>query len=446
MAIETAMGTLEAGATTAEQQATQSAPSAQDLISHVINTRLAMLGGGGGLTTGPTMGTPALPLPPMNPAMPGIPQGNFQSTGEMKRAEQQHLFQSLGSIVNSAVQRHYQQKVQKLGQNVELLMNAVRGYNEGKSTSNQDMMSHNAAIINKLMSDEATAKGLAKAFNVDLNPMEEKKKNKKQTPEADAVRQAFQKDMQDFQKKRAAGDKTALSPQAGAMMRSVPQTLQADPRMAAITELVKNKVLPSGDEELKANVDIVKTIQHAANVGLTNDTKEKIARGIVDARDRATQGLMWRTVVNNLGAGARTDVLAAAVRYRADKMLSGVLDRNKTIKAGIDAKGDTKESKALKTTSEILNTQAATLKAELADATKRKDYAAVAAVTKKIEQLEKSQQVLAGEMGKIAGIDPSQISDVVTLDQQQLDELQGLFKDSEQEVEEEEKKGDEENK
>lgn len=403
-----------------------------DLITNILRSKT---GEGGGLVFGPTAGQPSMPLPPPQINQPGIPQGNFGSTGERKRAEQQALFSSIGNILKTATQRHYEQKVQKMSKDFEVLMGAMNGYNEAKLAGNNNAMQHNANIINQIMSDPKKAKELAKAFDVNLNPMagEGKGEKKKQNPANDALKQAFQKDMQDFQQK-----KTMLSPQANAFIRGLPQQAQADPRLAIMEQLTKSGVLPKGGEILKAQTDLAKIIEHAKTAGLNRENKLDLAKMLVDAKDRQTQAMVWRGMMQAASARDRAEIMAEAMKYRADKMYKGIID-NPHWKAlqehykAQDAKGGDKTSKAIRLLMDGVNSQLKTLNSEIAAAKAAKDTKKLGELQQKLQEVQNMQQLVITQAGQNIGIDPSQITSIPGLDENEVEGLLGLFKDSENE-------------
>ena len=422
MAIETAMGTLEAAGTGALQQAQQMPqvnPAA--ILNSLINSRLSAMGG---MVPGSVEGTPALPMGPANPAMPGIPQGNFGSTGEMKRAEQQNLFQSIGSIVNTATQRHYEQKVQKLKQDVELYINAVRGYNEGMTTGNKELASHNAAIIKKLMADEKVSKALSKAFNVDLNPMEQKKKEKKPSAEADAVKKAFQENLQKSMKQNPE-----LGVRGNVMRMGTPQNLGPNPQAAMIERLTQSGVLPKMAEELKFYSDLQKIAEQAQTRRLDDATKLKLGQMLVDSANNKNQQYAIRTLLQFVSAEDRTDALKAASKYQADKRLAGVQDRDKILKdtlAARTAKGDaSQKDKYYETMRKDLNDKTTNIKARITADKAKGDTNALAADTAELQRIENLQTMLLQQVGGNVNITPGQIDpnahDLTS------DEIQGMI-------------------
>lgn len=219
---------------------------AAEAIKKIVAAR--SLPEGGGLVPGPTMMQPRLPQPPMH--MDGgsaIAQGPFASVGARKRADTAALFNNISNVVNTAKDRIYQKKVETIKQDFDTLQQAIQGFNEGKSSGNQEMMKHNAKIINDIVMDPKKNKELSQAFDVNMNPMAEgKKKDQKPDPAKDAMKKSYAEAQQKFQK-----GETPLSPQAQMLMNRMPQTLQPDPRLAAQAWMVKNKLAPTADKQLE---------------------------------------------------------------------------------------------------------------------------------------------------------------------------------------------------
>jgi hypothetical protein len=391
----------------------------QGLIQSLINSRL---GPGGGLTTGPEPAKPNIPLPPSHIESGGIPQGPFASVGSRQRADKQALFGTVKNIVDKAEDKHYQMKVQKIQHDFETLSTAIKGYNEAQTTGNQEMMKHNADIINQIVMDPKKSKELAKAFDVNMNPMAEDKKKDKPNPAADALKAAFSKDTKDFQ-----SGQTALAPQAQAMMRQMPQTIQADPKALIMEQLTKSGVIPKGGEQLTFEADLSKIANNAMQHGLDRENKEKIAKMLGESSDRRNSTSIARVLFQVAGAKERAEILADAWKYRADKTLQGVEDRVKALKEKTSGAGD---DKAAANAIRSLKAQADTLKVQIAAAAKSHDSAKVKQLQEQLDGLVNSEKVISNAIAIKMGVDLDAGQSIPGLSQEDYGTFLELFKDA----------------
>ena len=327
------------GLPTVSQAATAALPQNPiDLGARLVQQLTAARGGfpGGSMIPGATPASPMMPQPPMKVSPEGvIPQGPFGTVGERKRADTQAIFNNISGIVNQAKDRFYQQKVEKLKLKFDTMGKAIQGINEGKATGNQEMIKHNTRIINEMMSDPKTAKEMAKAFDINLNPLAEQKgKGKqKQIPEQDAMRASFAEDLKNFQADKSG---TTLSPQANAMMRAMPQNLQADPRYQQYLEGLKAGAFPKAGEILTFGKGVME-VQEKINANqLTNEVKtkmsENLGKAMMDRTMMQQYGAMIRTQIMQLGAEDRANIMADALKYRADQTLKGQTDRTNVLR------------------------------------------------------------------------------------------------------------------
>lgn len=242
-----------ASATVARQPAfVQQGEGALELIRKLQTANFA----GGAMVPGAQMPTPRMPPPPIQSPQVGIPQGPFGTVGERQRADKQALYGSIGSLVNQVVDRQYKQKVQNIQRDLDMLGGAIQGYKQGQTTGNQEMMQHNAAIINDmLVNDPKKAKELAKVFDVNLNPLATGKKGQQQPNEYTDAGKAYL-----AQAQQAKKNYPGLSPQAAMFMQRMPQTLQMSPALQAQAEMVKAKLIPSADATTNAVAKIADSI------------------------------------------------------------------------------------------------------------------------------------------------------------------------------------------
>lgn len=391
-------GVLEQGATATLPNQDAMHQHAQQLIQALIQSRL---GPGGGLTKGPEAAKPNLPLPPTHTEGPGIAQGPFGSVGQRQRADKQALFGTIKGLVDKAEDKHYQMKVQKIQHDFETLSGAIKGYNEGQQSGDQDQMKHNADIINSIVMDPKKSKELSKAFDVNMNPMADDKKKEKPNPANDALKAAFGKDTKSFQ-----SGQSMLAPQAQAMMRAMPQTLQADPRTLIMEQMTKSGLLPKAGEQLTFESDMMKVQKDVSNNKVTNDTRDTIARLFTGAHDRATQATLIKTAMQIQGAKERMDTLQKMWNDRADKLLQGVKDRTQVMKDKLDMSKGNKDDKLINSQVTALKNSADSLNKQLEDARKNHDVQKMAQISQQLESVGMMQQIVQGEIARRLNLNP----------------------------------------
>jgi len=338
------------------------------------------------------MRKPMMPQAPIK-LDPGsaIAQGPFASVGARKRADTAAIFSNIGGLISQAQDRVYKQKVEKLQNDFETLSGAIQGYNEAQSSGNKAMMEHNANIINSIVLDPKKSKELSKAFDVNLNPMAQAKGKgqQKPNPAADAMKGAWVKDQQAFSAKQSM-----LTPQAQAMMRSMPQTLQPSPQYQQYLEGLKAGAYPKAGEELTFYKGIMDVQEKINNNQVTNATKAQIAQNLVQAMQNRTYmqqyGSILRTQMQQIGANARTEVMAQVMKYRADQALKGVMEHNKVISERL-AKSSDPENAKLRTYLDGLYKQAEKNSKDQEDAKKTGNK-------KRVEQLQKESDDIQFKM------------------------------------------------
>jgi hypothetical protein len=347
-------------------------------------------------------GRSILPIPPQPLDNQAIPQAPYASTGARKRADTEGVFQGMSKLLHAAQDKHYQMKVQKLQKDYETLSGAMQGYNEAKASSNQEMMEHNANIINTIVSDPKKAKELSKAFDVNMNPMAQGKGKEKPNPAHDALKAAFTKDQQAFQK-----GETKLMPQAQAMMRQMPQTLQPDPRYQAYLQSLQTGASPKAGEMLTFAKDMINISERAAAHKMTSEDKlklgELLAKSMTQRASIQQTSMLIRTMEQIKGAKERMEILTNSYKYRADKSLEGVQDRTKVM---IDKLKDNKDSKDLVTALKGLQDTSKTINDEMKIAQKNHD-------AKKMKQLSQQADIIKLQIGlataeaaRRTGLDP----------------------------------------
>lgn len=378
--------------------------TAAQLIQQLTQARM---GQGGGLVNGPQPAKPIAPLPPVKAQPQGaIPQGPFASTGERKRADKQAAFNTIANIVNKAQDRLYQQKVQKIQHDMETMSNAITGYNEAKAAGDQAKMKHNADIINNIAMDPKKSKELAKAFDVNMNPMAggDSKKKEKPNPSADAAKAFFTQDTKNFQ-----SGQSMLAPQAQAMMRAMPQTYQQDPRFSAMLEATKAGLIPKAGELLTFQKGLM-DIQQKINANqLNNETKMKIAQSLSEAMSNRTimqqYGATLRTQMMQFGAQDRAQIMADAWKYRADKSLQGQTERTNVMRQKLLNSPDA-DAKKLKTYMDGLEKAAKKNTDDMKIAVKQGDHARAKELAQQAEGLAYQQRLANDRAERLVGIEP----------------------------------------
>ena len=368
---------------------------------------------GGGMIPGPTPVRPITPPPPIkqDPAS-AIAQGPFASVGARKRADTAALYSNISSLVNQANERHYQQKVEKLQLKFDTLGKAMQGIQEGKATGNQEMVAHNTRIINEMMSDPKTAKEMAKAFDVNMNPMAGgDKKKQKPTPELEAMQKSFANQLKAYQ-----ADKTGqtLSPQAQAMVSAMPQNLQADPRYQQYLEGLKAGAYPKAGELLTFQKGVMDVQEKLQNNKFTNETKMQMSKNLAEAMMDRTKmqqyGSLLRTQLMQLGANQRAEIMAEALKYRADQALKGQSERTSVMRDKLGATASD-EGKKLKLFMDGLDKAAKDNAAQMKIAEKDHDTARMAHLAQQAEGIAYQQRLANDRAATMVNLDPSEPPD-----------------------------------
>jgi hypothetical protein len=420
--------TAGASGTLPNEQATQQ--RVQQIIQQLIQSRM---GGSSGVAFGPqTLQQPRLPQPP-TPAGggPGIPQGSFQSSGERKRADKQALFGTISNLVNKAEQRHYEMKVNKIKADFETLSNAIQGYNEAKAAGNNEAMGHNAKLINSILSDPKKSKELLKAYDVDPNPLAQKKKEKP-NPANDALKQVYSKDLQDFQQGR-----TQLAPQAQALMRKMPERAGIDPRIMIMEQLTKSGVIPKAGEELTFTKDLLEIQKSIQNNQTTNATKDKLAHLMANTMLQRTNKMaktaLTKTLMTVKGANDRQEIVLKAYQYRADKQLEGVNNRVAELKDRFSSKTATASDKKFSEFINSLDKKGKLLNDQLQAAVKAHNTDEAKRVNKEIDGLVMMQSIANAEAARRTGLNPQDFnSDATQLSPEEMQFFNGLFQGNEE--------------
>ena len=403
------------------------AKTAEVLMQHMQQQRM---GGSTGVTFGSVPQKANLPLPPIHTQSPGIPQGPFASTGEKKRADRQALYSTIGDIVKKAEDKHYQEKVQKLQTHIETIQNAIQGYNEAQAAGNKEAMDQNARIVNNLLKDPKISKEIAKAYDANLNPLQENKKKDKPDPAKDALKAAFSKNQQDYQQ-----GKTPLSPQAQQLMQNMPQQMQMDPRLAVQAEMIKAGLLPGAKEQVKMQGDILKYNTEALNGQVAAESRVAAAKIIAGSRDRATAMRQTVAAMQGLTQAEKNKFSREVALQKANLMYKASENRTAAMRENTQrlAKKDQAMAGQMKMYDEankLLDGQVKTIKEKIDRAAKAGDSKAMADLIPQLNQLQNKQQMVLNSFthtyGGMLDEGPTPSMDI---NEDDMKELKGLFPD-----------------
>jgi hypothetical protein len=394
------------------EAASATLPGAMDAgaqAAEAIRALQARLGGMGPAMV-PGMQMPQHPIMPREPikqdAGSAIAQGPFASVGSRKRADTAALFSNISNLVNQANDRLYKQKVEKLQNDFETLSGAITGYNQAKEAGDQRGMEHNANIINSIVLDPKKSKELAKAFQVNLNPManaDGKGKKEKPNPAFDALKGAWAKDQQAYQNKQ-----TMLTPQAQAMMRQMPQTLQANPQYQAYLEAVKAGAIPSAKDTLEFSKNVMEVQQKLNNNIRTNETKLQISKNLAEAMANRTMmqqyGATLRTQMMQFGAKERAQMISDAWKYRADKTLQAQDSRTSVLRERLSGAGGDKDTKQLKLLMDGLDKAKRDLDKNIEEARRTHDTERLKVLNQQADAIAYQQRLVNDRVEKMVGI------------------------------------------
>lgn len=324
--IESGASSLIASPSMQGQPAQGQAPANVELIRRLISSGALPPPGGqqGGqnLTSfGPQMIQPQAPVRMGQPDIQ-YPTGSFGSAGERKRAQKAALFHGIASTVKTAGDYIQQKQVRAMAMDTERLMSATQGFNEAKAAGDQAAMKQNSDIINSML-DPSTSEGkkriknFQKAFNVNI--LGEHKD--KDSPEYKGFTQAYQK----FNQDKASGQ-ASLSPIAQKLMQSMPQRQQVNPQLQAEAQLIKDKVLPDANAQLKAQTAGQLILTNAISKQFDRDSREKVAQLLADTRDKASQNAILRSAAQNTSRENVAQMVADSVKMRVDKHYDEVMN------------------------------------------------------------------------------------------------------------------------
>jgi hypothetical protein len=242
----------------------------------------------------------------------------FRTASGNARATKQSAFSAIASMVKAGGDYVTAKKTRTLQMNIERLMEAQQGLTEAQQKLQQNpndpeakkAVEQNTAIVNDITKDPKINKQLQKAFNIDLFG------NGKNKQENQALIGAWQA----FDKKKQAGDKTALNPVAQRLMQGQPMRQQIDPAVIQQAQLIKMGINPTANELLKSNTELAKMYS-------TAKTSEERTAAIDKAAETRAKAEMYHADKLIDAANIRTggQQYAAEVRSRAQLKVAGMV-------------------------------------------------------------------------------------------------------------------------
>jgi hypothetical protein len=402
----------------------QAASSAmpQDPFTMAQQATIGIRGGfpGPSMISAPQLPKPIMPQPPTKISPQGaIPQGPFGTVGERKRADRQAALNSISNIVQNVQQKLYDKKVQKVQHDLEVFQGAIDGYKQGQAVGDRGQMAHNAEIIRSMtVDDPKMAKELSKAFGVNMNPLaqgKDKGKGGDQKPNeyTDGIK-AFLSDTKAYNAAYAKGDRAQLPPQAQRLMQAMPQTLQPNPMYQQYLEGLKAGAYPKSGEILTFEKGVMDVAQKIQANQFNNETKMKMAENLgqamLDRTKMQQYGQLLRTQMMQIGAGQRAEVMAEALKYRADQVLKGSTDRTNMYREKLDAEGGA-DAKKLKLYMDGLAKAAAKNSKDMEDAKKQGDTARMQWLNQQADGIAYQQRIANDRAAQMVNIDPQEPPD-----------------------------------
>lgn len=367
MAGETEMTDLiSRGASSAMPQSGATGGPAQNPAQ--VAELLKLISGGAGKgspgMTGP-MTTAQTSIPhataPQTPAMnaPQIPQGTFQSRGEAQRASKQAMMNNIATIGNNITKQVNARKTREMESLVTRIQGATEGKQQAEATLKNDpnnaeakaQLQQNQNILSDVFADPKNGKKLQKAFSVPLIG-----DKGKQTPEYLGLIQAIKN-------KDKEGQQAAGSQLADRFQKQFPSTQQLSPQYKAQADAVQKGLSPTANAQLAFQAKVTQAVTSAANNMWNRESRETVAKMLVDSRDKQSQSMLLRQVMANGGKMAVAQVIATAGIQRAKIMANAQMESTKWRMAGgylnILAKtnADDKQYKTLKDQQLLLDKQ-----------------------------------------------------------------------------------------
>ena len=344
---------LEAGASSAMPASSATggpaaaSPAQQQALLQLLQGVQRSGGAGGPLTTAQTQIPQARPQPQVGPvATPQIPQGSFQTRGEAGRANTQSVMNSLANLTNMGTKYIQEKRTRENEMMFTRMIGAQEGLTQAQNTLKQDpnnadaktQLQKNQQILSDILSDPKNVKKAEKAFGVKLIGDDKGRAS----PE-------YQGLMQSIKNKDKAGQQAAGGAMANKFQGQFPSTQQMSPQMQAQAAMIKMGLRPTVGEELKAQVEMVKTIQTANDKMWDRESRERITQMLVKERSKEKQSDIIKATMQIAGRNETAKLLAGSQIKRAQIMANAQMEDTKWRMAGSIIKGDlnNKESAAM---------------------------------------------------------------------------------------------------
>ena len=195
---------------------------------------------------------------------------------------------------------------------------------------------------------------------------------------------------------RQGPDKTALNPVAQRLEASQPQRMGMDPQVQAQAMAIKQGLVASANEQLKAYYETQKAVMQAKSaedrttaMKAHDDVLEKNAKLIVDAKDRQTAAILERTLTQKMNQKDR-DTTALKIQQLKSS------DNDKRITALTNIAGEKSINERDRTILGSMNKQAMTYRDTIKD---------------KMEAINKIDDTLAKQGTSIGGVKFPALSD-----------------------------------
>lgn len=418
---------LETAASSAMPTAggTNLVPQNQNAVVEILK----MLSGTPMTTMQPTMGQPSMP-PQFQMPMAQIAQGPFGSVGERKRADSQTMLNNLGNLTKSLTDYMHQKRVREYSTTIEKVMGAQSGMTEAQAMLEQaqaavkanpqdtaaiaqmqraqDALNQNKDILSQLGSDPKVVKILEKAFSVKLIGDDKKQAS----PEYQALQMAIRN-------KDKAAQKEAGLKMMEKFQKTQPVRQGINPQYQAMAQLIKDKILPDANKQLEYQQEVMKQLGEATRKQWDIESKQNIAKLLVDAKDRQTQASILGHIYQEQGRLGAAEMMLRGQIYRTNTMANAMIQSTEWRVAGelLKTKAAAQGTKAQSQLFNDLSKEHQRISDELKDAEKSltalgnephwynlsNTNKKIKDTTDKIDLLRQQQEKLKNKMGQIVG-------------------------------------------
>jgi hypothetical protein len=315
-------------------ETTKSPSAIQELTKMIAQMTSGADTGGVPMTSMQTQfSQPREPIRYISPGAAQVPQGSFETSGERQRAELQAGLNNIASFAKSGAEFLHQRRVRQMETDVTRLMGAFQGLEQAKSTGDKAAAKQNMDIINDMFNDPKKVKAFQKAFDVKLLGDDKGKK----TPEHQGLLAAVGK-----WKQGGGKESGQMNPIAEKFQKSFPVEQGISPQMLARIQAIKAGLLPNAGQVLQAQTEMTKVLAQYEGKALDRDSREKIAKMLVDQKDRGSAAAMARTLSQNRSRKEVAQILASSRKQVAEIQLKGVQERNKVLQSKVKADSSNK--------------------------------------------------------------------------------------------------------